>query len=280
MSLILDALQRSEEQQSQTPSAISGTVTPVYKSSRRFGVAHGIVLGVVMSCVTGFVLIWSTPKDSADPIKDPVGGSSESRIADVEAPSGVIKANRTGQGAGDSAEEGQLALAHQPTEEAANTAHATRQETLAAAHSSDQRAVGALYANAKTQGSPTSAAQAAQVSAVETELDSDSVNEQRVDIEALLRKAQAELGETPLVPHAAPLIERLSQQQKDRIPSLIYTVHDLSGGTPTVVINGKRLTIGDRLDGLTIEDILVDSAVMSWGGTTFRLPALNSWVNL
>ncbi len=83
-----------------------------------------------------------------------------------------------------------------------------------------------------------------------------------------------------MTPHPAPLLDRLSQQQKDRIPTLIYNEHSASTEPPSVVINGERLLAGGRLNGITVVEVLADSVILSWDGIQFRLAALNSWVNL
>jgi len=108
-----------------------------------------------------------------------------------------------------------------------------------------------------------------------------TLEESPVDLESVLRQAQAEWGEPALLPHPTALLESLSQQTKDRIPSVIYSVHDWqSAGRPTVVINGTRLATGQREGGFLVREILEDSVILSWGGTDFRLRALNSWINL
>lgn len=114
-----------------------------------------------------------------------------------------------------------------------------------------------------------------------TEVPNPVLDESPVDLESVLRQAQAEWGEPALLPHPTALLESLSQQTKDRIPSVIYSVHDWqSTGRSTVVINGKRLAAGQREGGFLVREILEDSVILSWGGTDFRLRALNSWINL
>ena len=61
---------------------------------------------------------------------------------------------------------------------------------------------------------------------------------------------------------------------------MIYSVHDWAGENSRVVLNGEAMQAGDRRGGFTVLEILADSVVLSWGGTEFRLRALNSWVNL
>lgn len=109
----------------------------------------------------------------------------------------------------------------------------------------------------------------------------EQAEETPIDIEEVVRRAQRAIGEIPLIPHGTPLLESLSQQQKDRIPTVLYSVHDwASDGGSSVVLNGQRLTVGQRHQGFAVTEILEDSVILSWGGVDFRLRALNSWVNL
>ncbi|EED34860.1 conserved hypothetical protein [Luminiphilus syltensis NOR5-1B] len=110
---------------------------------------------------------------------------------------------------------------------------------------------------------------------------SGETEESPIDLEAILRKAQGELGRPTLAPHPVPLLEDLSQQQKDKIPSVLYTLHDYrSDGTSSLVINGQTVAEGQRVKGFLVKEILTDSAILNWGGVDFRLRSLNSWVNL
>jgi len=103
-----------------------------------------------------------------------------------------------------------------------------------------------------------------------------------VDIEQVLAMAQQEMGNTGMVEHPAPFLSSLSQQTKDTIPTIFYQGHDFAErGGASVVMNGKTLRAGGSpASGVRIDEILPDSAVLSFRGTQFRLRALNSWVNL
>jgi len=102
-----------------------------------------------------------------------------------------------------------------------------------------------------------------------------------IDLAELVRRAESKLGKPPLVPHDAALLEDLSQQQKDAIPTIMYSRHDWNpDGVSRVTLNGEALTVGERRGGLKVEKILPDSVVLNWRETAFRLRALNSWVNL
>ena len=107
--------------------------------------------------------------------------------------------------------------------------------------------------------------------------------EQTVDIEKMILQARAELDDTNLQEHSAPFISKLSQQTKDRIPTIYYQRHDYSGraAQSSVVLNGKTVRPGGQVgSGVTVDEILPGSVVLSYQGTQFRLRALNSWVNL
>jgi hypothetical protein len=80
-----------------------------------------------------------------------------------------------------------------------------------------------------------------------------------------------------------PFLSSLSQQTKDEIPTIYYRRHDYSSDASksTVTLNGKTVkTGGSPGGGITVEEILPDSVVLSYRGTQFRLRALNSWINL
>ena len=102
-----------------------------------------------------------------------------------------------------------------------------------------------------------------------------------IDLVAAIERAAHEAGEPNLVPHPTALLENLSQQQKDQIPTIVYTEHVYAeGAAPSVELNGQRLRPGQRVAGITVEDILVDSVILRMNGVSFRLRALNTWVNL
>ena len=102
-----------------------------------------------------------------------------------------------------------------------------------------------------------------------------------IDLAAAIERAAREVGEPNLVPHPTVLLENLSQQQKDQIPTIVYTEHVYAeGAAPSVELNGQRLRPGQRSGAITVEDILVDSVILRVNGVSFRLRALNTWVNL
>ena len=102
-----------------------------------------------------------------------------------------------------------------------------------------------------------------------------------VDLAKAMENAAREIGESALSPHPSPLLENLSQQQKDQIPMIVYSEHNYAPqGLASVMLNGKRLQSGQRADTVEVIDILRDSVILRVDGIEFRLKALNTWVNL
>jgi hypothetical protein len=102
-----------------------------------------------------------------------------------------------------------------------------------------------------------------------------------IDLAAAMERAARELGESSLILHSAVLLENLSQQQKDQVPTIVYTEHDFQeDGSSTVELNRSRLGAGQRAGPITVSEILPDSVVLKVNGMKFRLRALNTWVNL
>ena len=102
-----------------------------------------------------------------------------------------------------------------------------------------------------------------------------------IDFADILAAAQEELGVKPLVESSEPLLETLSQQIKDDIPSLIYSEHRYDpAGRSSVTLNGKTVRERQRVGAFTVIEILPDSVVLRWRETQFRVRARNSWVNM
>ncbi|MDB2660790.1 general secretion pathway protein GspB [Luminiphilus sp.] len=110
---------------------------------------------------------------------------------------------------------------------------------------------------------------------------SSTVEELPVDFAEILAKAQSELGVSPLVESTEPLLETLSQQIKDDIPSLIYSAHDFRpSGRSRVILNGESAGERQKVGAFTVVEILPDSVILRWRETQFRVRARNSWINM
>lgn len=119
---------------------------------------------------------------------------------------------------------------------------------------------------------------------VQDVVDQPAITEQAVDIEKMIALAKAETENAALAEHSAPFLSELSQQLKDQVPTIYYSLHDFSSNSSqsSVTLNGKILRAGSTMAsaGLKVDEILSASVVLSYKGTQFRLKALNSWVNL
>ena len=124
-------------------------------------------------------------------------------------------------------------------------------------------------------------AEANATSAKASEKSEETEETAAVDFADILAEAQRELGVRPLVESAEPLLETLSQQTKDLIPSLIYSEHNYSpNGRSEVVLNGQSLTERQRVGPFMVVEILPDSVILRWRETQFRVRARNSWINM
>jgi len=124
-------------------------------------------------------------------------------------------------------------------------------------------------------------AEANATSAKASEKSEETEETAAVDFADILAEAQRELGVQPLVDSAEPLLETLSQQTKDLIPSLIYSEHNYSPkGRSEVVLNGQSLTERQRVGPFMVVEILPDSVILRWRETQFRVRARNSWINM
>ena len=102
-----------------------------------------------------------------------------------------------------------------------------------------------------------------------------------IDLAKAMEQAARAAGESTLVPHPVALLENLSQQQKDRVPTIVYSDHVFAAsGIASVELNGKRMLAGQQAGGIEVVEILTDSVILRAGGSEFRLRALNTWVNL
>ena len=139
-------------------------------------------------------------------------------------------------------------------------------------------AVAALYQNDSGTSAPPREVETRRVARA-----APQKKEESVDIEKMILQARTELEDASLDEHPAPFISDISQQSKDRIPTIYYQRHDYSdvSGQSTVLLNSKTVRPGEQLgSGVKVDEILPDSAVLSYEGTQFRLRALNSWINL
>ncbi len=300
MSLILDALNRSRQDAEVVPGLDAHH--PVVESARP--PLPLIVLALALALALALIawLIWGRATTEQPSVRAP------GPVASAPAVNPVVP--RT---APDTASPGPAVVAEAPAEMASTRTGTARPVASTAVAETGKAglsagpgaapaealpavpdpAVAALYSQPDSAGNPPPAASGTAAPAVATRpaaveerpavKAAPAVDEEPVDVDAMLRKAENELENSRLDENAAPFLNALSQNAKDAIPTLLYSAHAYSGkpGQSSVVINGKQLKVGGSpAAGVKIEEILPDSVVLSFRGDRFRLRALNSWVNL
>ena len=299
--MLLDALRRSRE--NEIPGSGSPTVDSQHYVESESAVfpAWGkglLALAVLVLLSSALWFGYASVKESANPVVPPQqgndGSATEARPA-VTPPAPTV--SDTSSEVADPEQQRRIAALYQSA--AANPGD---EVVKAAAEGEDAQAQQGSVAPSRAEGVQESADGASLPEAVGsnpvrsepvdepsvqgnrnelTAAEGEAAGEDNLDIAELLRRAQSELGRPVLEPHDAPLLEELSQQQKDGIPTLMYTLHDwVPGGPSRVVLNGQALQVGQQDGGFRVEEILSDSVVLNWRGIRFRLRALNSWVNL
>src|SRR6056297_252429 len=143
-------------------------------------------------------------------------------------------------------------------------------------------AVRHLYRAARAAASPVSGDDVRSAAAGEVVADEQAeTKDAAAQVDDLVARAQAALDSRDLEAHPAPMLDELSQAFRDAVPTIIYSQHDYrSSGESAVFINRERRQEGETVDGVSVQEILSDSVILSYRGTVFRLRALNSWVNL
>ncbi len=299
MSLILDALNRSESER-RGEGDVPGLATEHFIGSeansgtmklRRWAL---ILVAVVVAVAASWWILMPSAQ-TPDAVAVPAVSKPEVPIPDVL----ISEAPKTA-----APETGQFSPGGVPiSDDSLNTAQPASVVTTPVQEIRDPRPgpdpdaaadVAALYANAGASVEETEAMSAPEVTLSVAEQEQATVEEtpvqqqagprgETIDIEQVLSQAQSELANARLQEHPAPFLDDLSQQRKDQIPTIMYSVHDYSGksGESSVVLNGQTAREGTGIGGgITVVEILPDSAVLKHQGQQFRLRALNSWVNL
>ncbi|QFU75248.1 hypothetical protein EY643_06055 [Halioglobus maricola] len=275
MSLILDALNRSRTEQGDVPSiATQHSGELEHDAGQRWALWVALAVALLIIVV---LLLDRIGEDAPVAVHD----ISEAPMAAKPAPVSEPKPEPKPEPGAQPKSEPQPKTLPRP-ELRLPTAPARTGPAVPALAQQPQAEVSALYAQRESApNAPTVAAAAEPAPAVDPVV-SDSVREDVIDLEAMLELAEDELENARLEEHPAPFLEALSQQVKDDIPTLYYHRHDYSGkpAQSRVTLNGKSIATGGKTNGFKVEEILADSVVLTYGGTTFRLRALNSWVNL
>jgi len=300
MSLILDALKRSE----QTDSTIPYAPADAHQSagaSRLRPVVAALLLGALLGVGVAMWFSRVLPDDAASPraVASPLGPMDSNQPGSPAADDQAKRLNRSSTEPVLSARtESRLltdpsmrGMAAAPSEASfpsrlvdagpTETARAVAELNAQMWSDSESADVEAPDRAPETGGSESKAPQLPDTRNASSEVAALGTIAPPINLEAAIAEAANAVGERSLVPHAATMIENLSQQQKDDIPTLIYSAHEFqTDGSAAVELNGQRLKVGQRAGPVMIKDILVDSVILENSGVTFRLTALNSWINM
>ena len=295
MSLILDALRRSEN------GGVAASPQPPLLAEQGGGLGKKWLGVVVLVCAgLGIAAGWMMRGGATDPVEKeqvapPISGSPSSGDGGVS--SEPLRDDGMSSASGPElspstplASAADTSFVAAPQNNVGSDAARAENERIAALHQqmwSDAASLGAAEGQGADQpGAPISAEEKLDApTLIESAPANSSSNSPSIappiDLVAAIERAAREVGEPSLVPHPTVLLENLSQQQKDQIPTIVYTEHVYAeGAAPLVELNGQRLRPGQRTGAITVEDILVDSVILRVNGVSFRLRALNTWVNL
>ena len=107
------------------------------------------------------------------------------------------------------------------------------------------------------------------------------LSEADLNLAKIFERIAHEANEVSLEPHPTLLLENLSQQIKDQIPTIVYGAHGFAEEAgSTVTLNGKICRVGDTIGAVEVREILKDSVILRFRSTDFRLRALNTWINM
>ena len=281
MSLILDALRQSKQQVGPVTQHDAPDTVPGAQTAQRPFVVLALLAGTIFGAGAVAVWQWGAPEMqlSTPPTAEPLPGTQRSSAAELSVATESFDTSASSTRPLGSATESAQRLRAEPQPKRDVSAGVTEQ--VASLHQQ-------MWSDAAAAGEATPAATTTQ-SSVEAETSVLSNQQDQpvqsiappVDLAKAMENAAREIGESALSPHPSPLLENLSQQQKDQIPMIVYSEHNYAPqGLASVMLNGKRLQSGQRADTVEVIDILRDSVILRVDGIEFRLKALNTWVNL
>ena len=281
MSLILDALRQSKQQVGPVTQHDAPATVPGAQTAQRPFVVLALLAGTTFGAGAVAVWQWGAPEMqlSTPPTAEPLPGTQRSSAAELSVATESFDTSASSTRPLGSATESAQRLRAEPQPKRDVSAGVTEQ--VASLHQQ-------MWSDAAAAGDATPAATTTQ-SSVEAETSVLSNQQDQpvqsiappVDLAKAMENAAREIGESALSPHPSPLLENLSQQQKDQIPMIVYSEHNYAPqGLASVMLNGKRLQSGQRADTVEVIDILKDSVILRVDGIEFRLKALNTWVNL
>lgn len=306
MSLILDALNRARRDADPVPGLDAGHSVKVRDGSRVFRYLPWAALALAVVVIVWLLLepqqqepaptaVAQLSRNVGEALTSVKGELQERAAAARQSPPLTASSDAADTPAGRQPPQAEAEPSPDAVKPAAPETAAIAESASTASGDNDAREtpsaeVAQLYRDAASRPESTESTPAAAVPEPAAETPAKNANqaapasdEEPVDIKEILLRAQAEMKDGNLVEHPAPFLIDLSQQTKNEIPTIMYQRHDYAGESSrsSVVLNGKTLQVGgNAAPGVKVDDILPDSVILSYGGTQFRLRALNSWVNL
>lgn len=78
-----------------------------------------------------------------------------------------------------------------------------------------------------------------------------------------------------------PELHALPNNILDKVPTLTYSEHNYNGSNSSVKINGTIHHVNDQIaNGIVIDQILEDGMVLHIDNYSFKMRAMNSWINM
>lgn len=276
MSLILDALNRADNErknQNAVPDLNTVHAAVVVKpepEKRNVLVWLLLVLLIIALVFAGFLWIGRT--------EDARSVSVESQLQVVSAPATAVVQSTS------------VALATSSTAATLSIASAAAiapEKTVARVMpTTAPHDVNDLYATDETTAAPAVDASVNELYAAETAPESETVVDPFA-AQAAIAVPPAEVAREPARSFDNQVqiqdFNELPWNTKQQVPTISYQRHDyLAGGLSSVVINGQTLGVGNIVatGQFVVVDILVDGVVLKQGNNTFKLRALNGWINM
>jgi general secretion pathway protein B len=254
MSLLLDALNKADQERKRNEASPGihsnhGHTGDHHSRTMSIAVIAAIVIGLGILLA---VIYWLGQRSTA-----PVASAATSSIA-ATAP----KVNQTSV----------------PSNVVHNNPAAKVPVNTEQATATPEQDVASLYAQNTQAAEPTVTAPAAETIAI-------APNNYAPDNNALSNNSSTEPAAT--TPNSInqfanlPNLHDLPNQILVKIPSLNYSEHNYNSNGGSVKINGEIKHINDQLaTGLVIDKILEDGMILHLDNYSFKMRALNSWVNM
>lgn len=290
MSLILDALSRAErdkhEQANAAPSILSQAQVPATAK----GVRRPWTLWV--AALLGFMglayLLWRLWTPIPDTPREATATLSPSTLPKQQEPGAVPSNARVERAPAQALESRPVAMQKNTTAVAALYAEEPQQVSrgLGQEQEPEQEQGHSSVGESSSKTPPRKLAKllpaASAAGGSQTTVDREKpATQELIDVERVLREMRLQASNDTLESHPTPLLDSLSKQFRDRVPTLLYSFHDYSASQrSSVIINGETLSAGQRTRGVEVLEVLPDSVILRFESTDFRLRSLNSWVNL